>query len=182
MKSNFLFRQIINAVERCAIKRGIPVSRVNPAFTSDLGHLKYEKMYSLSPHAAAAMVIARRGIGIVERQTFSAVSEPKPKGKGKQLNLEGKDCDPVILSPKAWEWLRKKFLRPRTPSSQDRQDPDPREIEWEMAPRRGTEGNASQAEVRASGGIVTNTRSVTSSAEPSCPVVVDPRKGIDLIL
>lgn len=119
MRSNFLFASMTEAVERRAIGRGIPIRRVNPAFTSDLGALKYAEAYSLSGHAAAALVIARRGLGITERQTFDVFRESKPKGKGERLNLEGRGRS-LELSPRAWGWLRERFLRPRDPSSQDR--------------------------------------------------------------
>jgi hypothetical protein len=48
------------------------VKEVNPAYTSKLGKLKYKKMYSLSDHEAAALVIARRAMGLNERKDFSA--------------------------------------------------------------------------------------------------------------
>jgi len=48
MRHNFLFAKITEAVERRAIGRGIPVVRINPAFTSDLGVLKYQRMYSVN--------------------------------------------------------------------------------------------------------------------------------------
>ena len=41
-------------------------SNSNPAFTSIAGILKYQDQYSLNRHTAAALVIARRGYGIME--------------------------------------------------------------------------------------------------------------------
>jgi IS605 OrfB family transposase len=40
---------------------------INPAYTSFIGHYKYEKMYGLSQHNAAAMCIARRGLGLKDK-------------------------------------------------------------------------------------------------------------------
>lgn len=116
MASNFLHRKMLDAIRRRAARCGVPVVEVNPAFTSQLGLLKYAEVYSLNRHSAAAFVIARRGLGITEAQTFE---DPEPTGKREKLNLEGRgySCE---LSPKAWGWLRDKFLRPKHPSLQDR--------------------------------------------------------------
>lgn len=110
MASNFLHRKMLDAIRRRAANYGVPVVEVNPAFTSQLGLLKYAEVYSLNRHSAAAFVIARRGLGMTETQTFE---DPKPTGKREKLNLEGRgfSCE---LSPKAWGWLRDKFLRPKT--------------------------------------------------------------------
>ena len=43
--------------------------KVNPAFTSILGALKYQRMLSLSVHAAAALVIGRRAWGYWKGKT-----------------------------------------------------------------------------------------------------------------
>ena len=48
-------------------RAGVPLIGVNPAYTSFIGHYKYEKMYGLSVHNAAAMCIARRGLGLKEK-------------------------------------------------------------------------------------------------------------------
>ena len=116
MASNFPHRKMLDAIRRRAARCGVPVIGVNPAFTSQLGLLKYAEVYSLNRHSSAAFVIARRGIGITETQTFKG---PKPTGKREKLNLEGRgfSCE---LSPKAWGWLRDRFLRPKHPFSQDR--------------------------------------------------------------
>jgi IS605 OrfB family transposase len=109
MKSNFLYRKILEAVKSRAAKCGVELVEVNPAFTSILGRLKYEKMYSLNRHDAAALVIARRGMGILERQDFTVT--PTNRGKG-HLNLEGRGCS-TRLSLKAWSWLQDCFLKPK---------------------------------------------------------------------
>ena len=93
MKSNFIYRKIIEAIKDRAAKVGIEVLEVNPAFTSILGILKYQKMYSLNRHTAAALVIARRGLQVKERQTFKTsefikITKPiqkKPR-KSKKFN------------------------------------------------------------------------------------------------
>lgn len=53
-------------VSKC-FRAGVPLIGVNPAYTSFIGHFKYEKMYGLSRHNAAAMCIARRGLGLKDK-------------------------------------------------------------------------------------------------------------------
>lgn len=52
-------------ISRCA-RLGIELVKVNPAYTSQLGGIKYEQRFGLSRHHSAAMVIARRGLGFKE--------------------------------------------------------------------------------------------------------------------
>jgi len=116
MKHNFLHRKIIEAIKSRALKEGVALVEVNPAFTSKLGHLKFQKMFSMPIHNAAAMVIARRAMGIKERQTFVVKKADKPNKDGKiPWNLEGRRGS-CMLSEKAWSWLRDCFLKPK-PSS-----------------------------------------------------------------
>ena len=57
-------------------------------------------MYSLNRHTAAALCVARRGLGIKERQDF-VMQEDSEK---KVVNLEGRGTR-IALSLKAWQWL-----------------------------------------------------------------------------
>ncbi|BDG60475.1 IS200/IS605 family accessory protein TnpB-related protein [Caldinitratiruptor microaerophilus] len=50
-----------------AEREGVEVITVNPAFTSVIGKVKFMARYGLSPHAAAAVAIARRGLRFGER-------------------------------------------------------------------------------------------------------------------
>ncbi|GAB6157471.1 hypothetical protein JCM39194_06710 [Desulfotomaculum varum] len=54
--------------QRRAFREGVPVIKVKPAFTSVIGILKYQQQYGLSNHQAAALVIARRGLGHVSER------------------------------------------------------------------------------------------------------------------
>jgi len=109
MTHNFLHKQILGAIKARAAKEGAEVIEIEPAFTSILGKLKYQDMYSLSIHCAAALVIARRGLGIQERQTFTVTGSGK--GGGRQ-NLEGR-CRTHTLTRKAWSWFQDCFLKPK---------------------------------------------------------------------
>lgn len=63
----FAYRQLAEALVRRALREGLAVKRVNPAYTSWIGELKYAPQYGISRHAAAAYVIGRRGLGLQER-------------------------------------------------------------------------------------------------------------------
>lgn len=109
MKSNFIYRKMLNAIKQRAVKVGVPVSEVQPAFTSVLGQLKYQKMYSLNRHTSAGLVIARRGLNLKERQDFKVIPDLKKKDK---LNLEGRGLS-IASTVKAYSWLRESFLKPK---------------------------------------------------------------------
>lgn len=107
MKHNFLHKRMLDALHSRAAQKGVEVIDVNPAFTSILGSLKYQDAKSLNRHTAAALVIARRGMGFKERQTFTATL----KGLGgSRVDLAG-DTRNYTLKPKAWSWLRDEFLK-----------------------------------------------------------------------
>ena len=47
------------------------VKFVNPAYTSQMGKVKYMSRYGLSIHEAASLVIGRRGMGYKEKMPAS---------------------------------------------------------------------------------------------------------------
>jgi hypothetical protein len=59
--------KIIVLLERKCIENGIWYRKVNPAFTSVIGKVKYSEMYGLTVHESAAFVIGRRGLGFDEK-------------------------------------------------------------------------------------------------------------------
>jgi IS605 OrfB family transposase len=63
MSHGFVWSKFLADTERRALREGVPVFKVKPAFTSVIGILKYQHQYGLSNHQAAALVIARRGLG-----------------------------------------------------------------------------------------------------------------------
>ena len=100
MKHNFIYSQLLRAIERRALKDGVEVRKVNPAFTSVAGILKYQDQYSLNRHTAAALVIARRGFGIMEK--IRVRLEPLEKDR---LNLAGRDRS-IALTRKAYSYFK----------------------------------------------------------------------------
>ena len=100
MRYNFIYSQLLRAIERRALKDGVEVRKVNPAFTSIAGILKYQDQYSLNRHTAAALIIARRGFGIMERVRVRL--EPLEKDR---LNLAGRDRS-IALTKKAYSYFK----------------------------------------------------------------------------
>jgi len=55
------FRQLLGSK---AFSEGVEVIGINPAYTSVIGLVKFGPGYKLTPHEAAAVAIARRGLGL----------------------------------------------------------------------------------------------------------------------
>ena len=65
--SEFAYTKITQLAESKSYKYGIGLYKVAPAFTSQIGKIKYMRRYGISIHVAAAMVIGRRAMGFKER-------------------------------------------------------------------------------------------------------------------
>ena len=63
-------------------REGVEVHRVNPAFSSVIGRVKFMERYGLSVHQAAALVLARHLLGCSERIPHRRVC---PVGDGVQV-------------------------------------------------------------------------------------------------
>jgi len=69
----------VEAIKARACREGVQIFEVNPAYTSQIGKIKFAKRYGLSIHHAAALCIARRVTGFSELlPRHSGV----PSGKG----------------------------------------------------------------------------------------------------
>ena len=78
--SQFAYQKMILAIRSRAEKMGVAVYAVNPAYTSQIGKMKYMKRLGVSIHMAAAYVIARRAMGFKEKlppMLYSLVPEQK---------------------------------------------------------------------------------------------------------
>ena len=64
-------KTIISAAHR----NDVGLIRVNPAYTTKLGRFKYNNRMKLNSHQGAAFVIARKGMGYIDR------FKKKPKRK-----------------------------------------------------------------------------------------------------
>ena len=67
MLSSFSYKKIPEMIFSKAFMEQIEIFFVNPAFTSVIGLVKFKKLYGLSTHSAAALVIARRFLRFSER-------------------------------------------------------------------------------------------------------------------
>jgi len=63
----WVYRGLLQKIEIVAKRNGIQVIKVNPAYTSIIGKLKYAPLYNIDKDTAGAYVIARRGLGFKER-------------------------------------------------------------------------------------------------------------------
>jgi IS605 OrfB family transposase len=62
----FSYRRILKKIESLAINEGIEVVKVNPAFTSIIGMMKYCPQYFIDKDIAGAYVIGRKALGFKE--------------------------------------------------------------------------------------------------------------------
>jgi IS605 OrfB family transposase len=106
IKSNFVWKKILTLLERKCIEYGISYKKVNSAFSSVIGKLKYQGMYNLSIHESASYVIGRRGLGFNEK--LSLYKYPSETVKRLVLDLAG-DRTKRIHSWVLWRKLRDNY-------------------------------------------------------------------------
>ncbi|MFW9905572.1 MAG: hypothetical protein ACFFFH_14615 [Candidatus Thorarchaeota archaeon] len=94
IKANFVRKKFIWTIQAQATKQNIIIKSINPAYTSILGKIKYQSCYGLNTHQAAALVIARRGLGFNEK-LYAHIN-------GKQL---------VLVVPPMEGWTSKQICR-----------------------------------------------------------------------
>jgi transposase, putative, N-terminal domain len=63
----WIYKRLLNKIEITARRNGIEIRKVNPAYTSLIGKLKYAPQFNIDKDIAAAIVIARRGLGYKEK-------------------------------------------------------------------------------------------------------------------
>lgn len=61
MLSGFAYSSFNQLMESKGKKEGVRIRKINPAFTSQIGQMKFMARYGLSSHGSAACMIARRG-------------------------------------------------------------------------------------------------------------------------
>ncbi|MFN6501290.1 MAG: hypothetical protein RMX65_030450 [Nostoc sp. DedQUE01] len=66
MLSSWTYSRFDQLLESILSNRGIYLMKVNPAYTSLIGMVKYARQYGLSSDSAAALAIARRGMKLTE--------------------------------------------------------------------------------------------------------------------
>jgi IS605 OrfB family transposase len=80
MLSSFAYNTITTNLKSRALRFGVELRTINPAFTSLIGRIKFAKRYGLSLHHAAALCIARRYQGFSEQPPESLDAIPDGKG------------------------------------------------------------------------------------------------------
>lgn len=85
MLSGFAYASFKQLIESKAKRSGVYVQSVNPAYTSQIGQMKFMARYGLSSHGAAACMIARRGYRFkIEKPKYdSALTFPNKFNKEK---------------------------------------------------------------------------------------------------
>jgi len=102
MSHNFIWKQLLDSIKSRACRYGVEIIEVPAAYTSIVGKLKFMQMYSIPTHNAAAMVIGRMGLGIVDKVMVS-ISEVQDL-----VTLEAR-TESVTLKRKSFLWFKSKF-------------------------------------------------------------------------
>jgi predicted transposase len=84
---NFMFRQIGEKIVLRCFKENIFLLQVSAYYSSFIGKAKYQKMYGLSTHQAAALVLARRAMDYDEKIPKNILITLFPKEGEKGLEL-----------------------------------------------------------------------------------------------
>jgi IS605 OrfB family transposase len=63
----WIYKGLLEKIEVVCKREGVQLIKVNPAYTSVIGKLKYSPMLGIDKDVAGAYVIARRGLGFKER-------------------------------------------------------------------------------------------------------------------
>jgi hypothetical protein len=97
-------------VSKCA-RAGVLLRVVNPAYTSIIGHYKYEKQYGISRHSAAALAIGRRGLGYKDKvpELIACVlhSGEAAKQNARKFSIKKNSWDNVYRHRHHWaHWSR----------------------------------------------------------------------------
>ena len=88
MLSQFAYSQFYALIKAQCYRAGVELILVNPAYTSIIGKEKFSEGYGLSSHMAAAMAIARRGLGFGERLRKKAqVRSPLPVQRNRRRHV-----------------------------------------------------------------------------------------------
>ena len=107
MLSSFAYRSVITHLKSRAIKKGVLVEQVNPAYTSIIGRIKFAKRYGLSTHQAAALTIGRRYLCCSEKVPSSLKEIPDGKDGHVTLSLPVRNRDGHVWP--LWRCLSKKL-------------------------------------------------------------------------
>ena len=109
--SSFHYSSLISHLKSNALKNGVLLESVNPAYTSLIGRFKFASRYGLSIHHAAALVIARRFLKLSERPPSASGKIPDGKSGHVTLDLPVRNRSKHVWS--FWRELGRKFSAAR---------------------------------------------------------------------
>ncbi len=146
MLSSFAYKSMITHLKSRAIKKGISVHQVNPAYTSLIGRVKYASRYGLSTHQAAALTIGRRYLRCSE-QVPSTLRIPDGKDGHVTLTPPVRKRDKHVWS--IWRHISKKLrtaLEAHFRTAKDRSKSPPKQApETRKSPRNAGETPARES-------------------------------------
>ena len=83
VRHQFIYKKLILAIIRLAIREGVEVLTVRPQYTSTIGQYKYMHMFGLTVHQSAAYVIGRRALGYRDKVPRMLIDHLDDKSKQK---------------------------------------------------------------------------------------------------
>jgi IS605 OrfB family transposase len=86
--SSFAYSAIGVGLRAAALRAGVEVLAVNPAYTSTIGAVNHAQPHGISIHQGAAFAIARRALGWRERPTVRHGVAPVPVRNGGHVTLD----------------------------------------------------------------------------------------------
>lgn len=111
MLSTLSYRQVLNAIVRRAYRHGIETQSIEPRLTSVIGGLKYQNS-KITSHEAAAIVIARRGLGLIKEKIRFVFTTKNQAIVNALLATESMPADPFR------RWMKIKRMLSVKPSRQ----------------------------------------------------------------
>ena len=107
MLSSFAYSETERCICSSAVRNGVEVGRVNPAYTSVIGRAKFCKRYGLSTHGSAALCIGRRFLGASERLPRRLDEISDGKGGFVAVSLPARNRGAHVWS--SWRQVKKKL-------------------------------------------------------------------------
>ena len=105
---NFCKEKMIRTIESRAEKENFVHLEVFAAYSSIIGAIKYQKIYGLNGHEAAAFIIGRRGLGFTQERLPEELSKSlKPRGRCRWKD----DADPLASICPLWGGLWKQVSK-----------------------------------------------------------------------
>ncbi|MCS6781599.1 MAG: hypothetical protein RMI89_01950 [Gloeomargarita sp. SKYBB_i_bin120] len=96
--SSFAYRKILTGLKSAALRAGVEVCEVNPAYSSLIGAVNYARKLGISPHLAAALVLARRVLRLSERPACQGAASVPWRGGHVTFSLPARNREKHVWS------------------------------------------------------------------------------------